>query len=156
MQEETLITWSAKLYEPKHKSVDWFWILGTITFIAIALLFYFQNYVFAAVIFIASITIGIYANEHLDEETISITKKGIQIDSDFYNFEEIKSFWVFTEDMEHNKRLLLTLKRNFFVHVNLPLGDTEPDELKLVLRKYILERKQAPSLADSLMEWLSF
>ena len=86
----------------------------------------------------------------------TITKSSILSGNEEYKYADIKSFWVFTEGLPDKHRLLLNLKRNFFNHATIPLGDADPDQIRLVLRKYVLERKQMPLLSDAIMDWLKF
>ena len=155
MQEE-LLRFKSIPYVSKHKSVDWFWILGFIVVLSSGLAWYLGNLAFASVILIGGIVVGLYANDHIEERTYTITTKGIKMDDELFLYEEIKSFWVFTEGLPHKNQLLLTLKRSFFVHTSIALGDTDPDKVRLVLRKYVLEKRQLPALSDAVMDWLKF
>jgi hypothetical protein len=156
MEEEALLTWEAKLYEPKHKDVDWFWILWFIVLVIVVFTVYFGNYLFAAVVFLAGLTLSLFANDHAEDEAFALTNEGLYIDDTFIPYTGIKSFWVFTEGLKGKERLMLTLKRTFFVHMALPIGDVDTEKLRLILRKYVLEKKQAPILADEIMDWLKF
>jgi hypothetical protein len=155
MQEE-LLQWKSAPYVSKHKSVDWFWILGFIVVLSSGLAWYLGNFAFAAVILIGGIVVGLYANDHIEEQAYIVTTKGIKLGEDFFPYEDIKSFWVFTDGLPSKNQLLLTLKRSFFVHTSIALGDTDPDKVRLVLRKYVLEKRQLPALSDAVMDWLKF
>jgi hypothetical protein len=154
--QEPLLSWKSAPYVSKHKSVDWFWILGLIVVLSGGLAWYLGNFAFAAVILIAGFVVGLYANDHIEEQSYTVTTKGIQIGEEFFPFEEIKSFWVFSEGLPSKRQLLLTLKRTFFVHTSIPLSGVDPDNVRLVMRKYVLEKRQLPALSDAVMDWIKF
>ena len=153
---EQILTWRGVLYESKHKSVDWFWLLGLIVVISVGTAIYFRNYPFAAVLFISGMVVAMYANDHIQEEEYGISTAGIGFGEEIHKYADIKSFWVYTDNVNGEKQLLLNLKRTFFNHVSIPLGDTDPEKVRLLLRKYILERKQMPLLSDAIMGWMRF
>ncbi len=154
--QEPILRWKSTPYVSKRKSVDWFWILGFIVVLSGGLAWYLGNFVFAAVIFIGGFVIGLYANDAIEEKTYTITNKGIEIGDEFFAYEDIKSFWVFTDGLPTKRQLLLTIKRSLFVHVSIHLNDTDPDNVRLVLRKYVLEKRQLPALSDAVMDWMKF
>lgn len=153
---ESHITWKAVLYESKHKSVDWFWMLGFFVVLGTGVSIYFGNYPFASALLVGGLVLGMFANDHIQEEEYNITTSSIETKDEIYKYSDIKSFWVFTEGAADKHRLLLNLKRTFFNHITIPLGDTDPEKVRLVLRKYVLERKQLPLLSDAIMDWLKF
>ncbi len=154
--QDKLLNWQGALYVSEKKSVDWFWILGLIVVLATALAVYTKNYTFAAVLLVGGTAIGMFANDTVSEQEYSLTKKGIFIDDVFHPYDEIVSFYVFAEGLPSRRQLLLTLKRTFFVHVAIPLADQDPEEVRLILRKYILEKKRLSALSDAIMTWLKF
>jgi hypothetical protein len=152
--QEKLLQWRGSLYTSTKKSVDWFWILGLIVVLSTGLALYFRNYSFAAVLLIGGIAIGLFANEEVSEQEYKVDDKGIHIGDTLYPYGEIASFSVFTEGLPEKRQLLLTLKRTFFVHVSIPLIETDPEEVRILLRKFVLEKNRLPDLSDALMSWL--
>jgi hypothetical protein len=155
--QQQLLQWKGVPYIAKQKSVDWFWILGLIVLLGTIFAIYLQNYTFAAVIFVGGIAIGLFANENISEKEYVLRKDGIEIDDTFISYSEIASFSVFTEGLASRRQLLLTLKKTFFVHVSIPLPEEiDPEEVRIILRRFILEKKRLPDLSDAVMHWLRF
>jgi hypothetical protein len=153
--QEQLLQWRGAHYVAKQKSVDWFWILGLIVVLCTCLAIYLQNYTFAAVIFVGGIAIGLFANDTDSEKKYTITKQGILTNDTLLEYSQIASFSVFAEGLASRRQLLLTLKKSFFVHVSIPLSEeVDHEELRLTLRKFILEKKRLPDLSDAVMHWL--
>jgi hypothetical protein len=157
IMQEQLLQWSGVPYIAKQKSVDWFWILGLVVLLATGFAIYVQNYTFAAVIFVGGIAIGLFANENTSEKKYSLRKDGIEIDETRIAYSEIASFSVFAEGLASRRQLLLTLKKTFFVHVSIPLPEEiDHEEVRIILRKFVLEKKRLPDLSDAVMHWFRF
>ena len=55
------IVWHAPTHESSERSADWYWALGVLTIASAALAIFFGNILFAVIITLAAVTIGILA-----------------------------------------------------------------------------------------------
>jgi hypothetical protein len=84
-----------------------------------------------------------------------ITEDGIVAGREIYEFDNLKSFWIFYEPGEP-KVISLRTKNNLNLHVHIPIEDEDPVKIREILLKYIPEEKQKPELADVLNKFLGF
>lgn len=163
MQDQEIITWSSVPYDSRGKSVDWYWLLGFIVFVSVGAALYFGNYSFAAVLLLSGVVLFLYSNVEnkveiytLSKSGISITEKDNTLASTFYKFNDIRSFYIFNSEVEGKARLMLTLRKTFFTHRAILLGNADTEAIRTALRKVVLEKEQLPSLSDKVMEVIKF
>ncbi len=76
----------------------------------------------------------------------SISKEGIIVDRELYDFDNIESFWIIYE--EHEKYLSLKTNGRLTPYAHIPLGDENPVTVRDILIQYIEETKHDPTLVD--------
>jgi hypothetical protein len=79
----------------------------------------------------------------------AVTSDGIIAGKEMYEFDAIKSFWIFYEPHDI-KVISLHTKSVLMPYVHIPIHDEDPVEIRRVLLEYISEVKQDPSLVDTL------
>jgi hypothetical protein len=151
----TKLAWKALEYEHRPKSVDWFWILGTLCVLGAALSIYFGNFLFGVLILIGGLALGLHANIPPTLHSYSIENDGLIKESTLYPFTNIKKFW-FTKD-NTGAILLLEINRTLMPIVSIPLGDADKEWIKQVFRaKGIKESELEIPLAERLMDVFGF
>jgi hypothetical protein len=148
------IKWKAQSYEPTAKTADWYWGLGILTFVAVFFAYRFDNTIFAVLIVSISAAVVLASRESHPNGEHAITSKGVETNGHTYQFENIKSFYVFEDPINQKHKLLLNTKDTFLNHVSIPLGSVDMGHVRDVMRRHVLEKKQTPSLVDACMEWL--
>jgi len=83
------------------------------------------------------------------EVRISITPRGVNTGYTLYEFDNLKSFWIFYDPPEV-KELSLRSKKILMPYVKIPLGDKNPVKIREMLIQYLPEKKQEESLIESL------
>ncbi|OGI21405.1 MAG: hypothetical protein A2808_00155 [Candidatus Moranbacteria bacterium RIFCSPHIGHO2_01_FULL_55_24] len=106
---------------------------------------------------ITFILIGVvgYLLQHQEPRilTYALTTKGAVLGKDFYRYNTIESFHIYTEYPFEN---LLSLKVNgtLLSHVHVPLPEGERDTIYRSLREFVPEDTHEPSLVDTLEKFL--
>ena len=145
-EKQKIFEWKAPEYEFREKSADWFWIVAIISSALITASIVFDNFLFAVIIFIAAFSLMLYGARKPKEIKISITEKGITIDDRFYDFSELKSFWI--EKTEEKTKLLLKTKSLVSV-IDVELREDE-DKIRDFLRARLKEEEIEEPLSFTL------
>ena len=136
------ITWKAP--EHRHsgdKSQDWFWALGFVAIsIAIASIL-LGNVLFGLLILLASVTLGLSANQKPHIQTYTITTRGIAINKILYPYKNLETFWI-DETAPHRTTLIIDAQRSLMPHLIIDLPETvNVDEVQDYLLDYLPEEE---------------
>lgn len=82
----------------------------------------------------------------------SINASGIRFGSDWYDFENIRSFWILYEP--DDRRILLETNGALAPFASIPLGDTNPTAVRELLIRFIPEKRSDPGIVDTLARFL--
>ncbi len=102
---------------------------------------------------ITFILIGVAGYLYLNQEPrvvdFYVTSEGVIIDKELYEFDQIKSFWIFYEP-PHSKILSLRMKKTLLPYIRIPVHDQDPVKIRQILLQFLPEKKQEYSLSDTL------
>ena len=149
---EKFIEWEAPEYREHKKSADWCWYLALGAVLLLIYAAYARSFLFAALVVVGWFTIMLYSTRTPKIIKIAISENGVQIEQNFYSWNNIKSFWIFTGKSE----LSLELKKTLVPHIKISLGDTDPASAREILLKFIPEREQQESFVDNLSDLVKF
>jgi uncharacterized membrane protein len=146
---EILHQWQAPEFEVYEKSGRWY-IIFALFIIAIVIYALVTNSVIMAITFILLGVVGyIYLQKDPRTITFSITSLGVIADKQLYPYENIKSFWIFYHPPV-DKTLSLHTNASMLPFVHIPIANEDPVAMREVLLQYINEKKQDPSLVNTL------
>jgi len=98
MQQIPAIEWTASEYVAHEKTASWYLLLAGGGIIVVAFIYLITKDILAStVVFLASITIGIYAGRKPSTNNYLIDENGVQIKEVFHPYREFKSFSVVEE-----------------------------------------------------------
>jgi hypothetical protein len=149
------IEWAAPEYTYYKKDKSWFFLAGIIFGILMIWSLWTRNILFAIFIALSYFLIVVFALKKPETTFIAINHKGIRINTDFHEFDTLKSFWIFYEPPEIGE-ISLKSKRKTASYIKIPLGEQNPVEIRELLIKYLPERKQSESLIDNLFRSIGF
>ncbi len=146
----------APQYHYKHKSSDWYWVVGIVAISAAVTAIIFNNILFAILIVLAAFSLTVHAAKKPEEHDVEISDAGITIGKYHFSYSTLKSFWI-----EHNAqpRMLIQTSRTFMSHIIVPvdqLSEEEKAELREFLKTKLPEVEQTEPLFELLMEYLGF
>jgi len=148
--DEPSFFWEAPEYEHFEKHPKWYWIMGGIL-LAIVIYALVTNAILMAITFILIGMLGyIYAEREPRIIQMEITPDGIRVDNYFYNYDDLRSFWIFYEAEEDIKVLSLLSQKTFLPHIHVPIGNANPIKIRETLLQYLSEIKQELSVLDRL------
>ena len=148
--QEPVFSWQAPEYEHFEKHPKWYWVMGGIL-LAIVVYALVTNSILMAITFILIGMLGyIYAEREPLIIEMEINPDGIKVDNYFYDYDDVRSFWIFYEVEEGFKILSLHSKKTFLPHVHIPIGDANPIKIRETLLSYLPEIRQELTILDRL------
>lgn len=149
-QEGQNIAWQVHSHAGRERSADWYWALGLAALAGAAVSIYFQNWLFAGVLIIGAISIGVLAARSPREHGVRVDARGVSVDGTLHPYASIQSFWV--EEGE-NPRLFVSTKSIINPHLTLLLEDrARAGQVRSFLRKYAREEEQGPHFGEHIAE----
>jgi hypothetical protein len=148
--DEPSFSWEAPEYEHSEKPPKWYWIMGGILLVIIVYAIV-TNSILMAITFILIGMLGyIYAERQPRIIQMKITPDGIKVDDYFYDYDNIRSFWIFYEVEEEIRILSLHSKKTFLPYIHIPIGNANPIKIRETLLQYLPEIKQELTAIDRL------
>ncbi|MFA4818023.1 MAG: hypothetical protein WC608_04870 [Parcubacteria group bacterium] len=143
-----LLRWRAPEYEKYERGRKWYLYVALVLLAIIGYAVYTDSPIMAITFVLIGVVGYIFLNREPRTIDFAVTQDGIIAGREMYDFDNIKSFWIFYEPHDikvvslHTKSMLMP-----FVHI--PIHDEDPVEIRRVLLEYIPEAKQDPSLVDT-------
>ncbi len=160
---EQEISWTVQTHEHKERSTDWYWALGTVVLVGAGVSIFFGNILLAAIIIIATGSLGVLAARGPREHSVRIDRRGISIDGTFYPYASVHSFWIERLPAQAGNqagntdrpRLFLSMKGVLSPHFTLPLpGHMRAEDMEKYLKQHAAEEEQGPHVGEHLAELL--
>ena len=146
--DEPVFAWVAPEYEYIEKHPKWYWIMG-IGLLAIIIYAIITNSILMAITFILIGMLSyIFAERKPRQIRMEINPEGVIVDKIMYEYDDLKSFWIFYEVEAGFKVLSLHSQKTFLPHIHIPVGDANPILIREVLLNYLLEVKQEMTIVD--------
>lgn len=145
--------WSAPEHEPYTVGKRFY----TFSTIFLALLITYALYSNSPIMAITFILIGIVGYLYLQKEpqtvNFSITTEGIVANKEIYEFDNLKSFWIFYNPPQE-KLLSLRSKNTFVPYIHIPIGNEDPVKIRQIIIDFIPEIKQDHNIVDTAERFL--
>ena len=151
-QEKTFLRWSAHENVAHDKGPYWFLIPGGVALLFVLFGIFTRSYFFIAFVVIAFLVLMLYSNKTPRSIHFEIAPEGVSIDGKFHKMAEFKSFWIFNKP--NLKELSLETSSLLYPFIHLPLGGTDPRDVKRVLGVLLPEQEHKEFLSDHLARFL--
>jgi len=149
------LSWKTTERNIKTRKPDWYWILGIFAAALSIASILFGNILFAIVIVTGAVALGFASTGATKEYDISLTDRGIQIDTTLFPYENVVSFCILEFENEHPV-LSLRTKSVFAPQLSIPLTDVDPYEIYEVLDYYVNEELHEDGVFERLVDFLGF
>ncbi|HMO78734.1 MAG TPA: hypothetical protein PJ997_01345 [Candidatus Paceibacterota bacterium] len=151
------IEWMTFDHIKEEKTTDWFWMVGTIAVGLSILAIFYNNYLFALMILIATFTSFLSAQTPPKIIPFEISRRGIFVNKTLYPFSEIESFCLIDEDGFERDRILIKSQRMFMPIITIPIGeDADMEEIREFLLEFIKEENLTDPIPEVVMRKLGF
>ena len=148
--DEPVFSWEAPEYDHEEKHPKWYWVMGG-ALLAIVIYALVTNALLMAITFILIGMLGyVYAEREPRLIQMEINSDGVQVDNYFYQYDGLKSFWIFYEVEQGIKVLSLHSQKTFLPHIHVPIGNANPILIRETLIHYLPEIRQELTVIDRL------
>lgn len=150
------ISWQQHEHLHREKTVDWFWIVGIIAFGGIILSVFFNNFLFALIIFLFTAISFVMVQRPPRLLVFEISRKGVRAGNVLYPYSMLDSFWI--EDTEYDDKILFKSRKPLTPLLVIPFDSTQtdPEQIRDFLLDFIDEEELEEPLHQILMEWFGF
>ncbi|MEK7173744.1 MAG: hypothetical protein AAB710_01525 [Patescibacteria group bacterium] len=149
------ISWQAPEYRHVKKSSDWYWSVGILTAGLFAVSLIFNNILFGIFVLLGGFTIALYGARPPQTISFKLASSGIHIANRVYSYQSLKSFWIFYNPPDI-KEISIESQKMIMPRIIIPLGDTNPAQVRAYLTQFLAERTQEESLIDSIVRYVGF
>lgn len=143
-----LLEWTAYEYAYREHGPAWFLTAGGAATLLIVIGILAKSYFFIAFVALAFVVIMLYAKRKPQKISFVLTKEGVKAGRKFYNFSDLKSFWIF--EKSGAKELSLETSKTLAPFVRLPLGDTDPKKIRKILNGSLPEKEHKELVSDQI------
>ena len=144
-----LCHWQAQDFETFEQDKKWFMYMA---FVLVAIIAY-SVYINSLIMSITFILIGVVGYMYIDKEArtldFMITEDGVVAGKEIFEYDRIKSFWIFYEP-DGKKVISLHIESYLTPYVHIPIHDEDPVEIREALLQNIEEIKQEHNIVDTL------
>lgn len=149
---EILMSWMIDEYHAHERGALWYGAAITLGFGLLIYAIVTQNFLFAVMIVMFGVLIGLSSLRHPEKIPFVITDLGIGIGDRFIQYKQMKSFWMIYEPPEV-KTLYVELRQTVTPHLMVPIEDQNPLDIRAALGRIIPENHAHEE--ESFMDWLS-
>jgi len=149
------LAWTAPEFEYYRKDKPWFTVVSLIAAGLFLWALLTKNIIFALLIGLSYFTIMAYGFKKPALIKLAVTPQGVKINRTLYEYDNLKSFWIFYQP-PRVKEISLRSKKTIMPYIKLPLGEQNPVKVRKNLLKYLPERRHKESLVDNLARSLRF
>jgi hypothetical protein len=148
------LRWSAYDSEHVERETNWFWALGVIAISAAITSILFGNVLFAILIVVAAVVLGLIAKTPPQKHQIEISERGIRAGNILHRYEEILSFWV--EEEAETPLLLVDTTKFLSPNLIIPLDGVDPRDVRALLREHTKEVPMREPIAHKVLAFFGF
>lgn len=149
ISSEVRLHWRAPEFERFERDRKWYFFAALVLLVIIGYAVYTNGPVMA----ITFILIGVVGYIYLEKEPrildFMITEDGVVAGQEIYEFENLKSFWIFYEPGDI-KVISLRTDNHLIPYVHIPIDDQDPVKIREMLLEHIPEEKEEPGLVETL------
>lgn len=153
--KEIIKFWHAEEFSYYEKSKSWFLVGGVFFFLIVGYFMIVKEIITAITFLLLGVTVYLFSLKKPRTVDCTITYHSISIDTVTYPFTDIDSFWIFYEPPDF-KVISLKHKKPYLPHIQIPLGDEDPMEVRQILMELLTEVEQEEAFSDKMSRYLRF
>jgi hypothetical protein len=114
------------------------------------------NALFALLILLAGVSLGLSANQPTQRHTYTINTRGVSVDKKLYPYKSLEAFWI-DETRPNENVLILDIQKPFTPHLIIKIPDSiDTNDLQDYLLDYLPEEEMYESPAQRIAEMFGF
>lgn len=156
MDDTITISWRAFEHHHKEHTSDWYWALGIATLSSAFIALLLSNVLFALVIALAGLTLGLVAMRTPEEMGFELTHRGLTAHREFFPFSDMRAFWI-APDQFGEPHLFVDTPRIMTPDVIIPIPEEYRDEIRsMLLDAGVVEREMSEPIPHQILEFFGF
>jgi len=147
--------WDFSEFIHYERSRWWYATAGLVIFLLLLFAFVTVNLLFGILIIMVSLVIFYLQNRHPRMLNIKITDQGIIIENLFYTYDEIRNFWVVSQNQDEST-VYFEFKALSIPRLSVPFIEVDPVRLQTYLSQFIelnADREGIP-ISEIFSRWL--
>ncbi len=149
-----ILQWEADEHRHVEHGSDWYWALGVIAVATSITAILLGDVLFAILITLAAVTMGLLAQKPPRRVVFEISKDGVRTGETLHTYKECLSFWV--EEQDTGALLLIDTTKPLSPNLVIPVDDFSADEVRTALRPHIQETPMREPFSHKLFEFFGF
>lgn len=142
--------WETHEYHHTPKTSDWFWALGIVALACVFVSVLLGNVLFAVFIALAAFALSLYAARKPKEIRAEINSKGVRVNNTIFPFAHIHGFALSLDG--RSPALVLTMQKLLMPHILIPLGETDPEDIRTLLSVRLPEEHYEEPISQKLFD----
>ena len=130
--------WTIQEYNQHQRGVRWYIIMITVGMLFIIYGLMFNNFLFSLIIILAGIIMFVQSHQTAPQVLFQITELGIVVGHKFYNYSELKNFFIVYQPPEV-KNLFFQTDSSVHPILIVPLLDINPVNVRQTLLEFMEE-----------------
>ena len=152
--DKPVFSWQSPEFVRYKKDSKWLIYVIMIAIALSVLLGFMQIWSGVVLVVVATIVLITLSGTHPKTISSAIYAGGLVVDDKVYNYEQIKSFWISYGDLSKAK---FQLVGRFAGLITLPLGEEDPEQIRLFLSKHLPEEEdKGEDISDMINRILRF
>lgn len=153
--DKPVFFWQAIEFESYQKGKGWLTYIILITIALIGVFIWMKQWLGIGVAVAAVVALYSYAYRSGKKKNYAIYDQGVTVDNKVFTFDQFKSFWIFI----YQDRPIIRLEqlRRLSVPIEMPVGDENPEQIRLFLAKHLPEQEEkGEDITDVINRWIKF
>ena len=151
-QGEILMSWMIDEYRPHQRGPLWYGVAVTLGFGLLIYSIITQNFLFAVMVLMFGLLIGLTAIRKPGRVPFVITDLGMGVGDHFTPYKEIKNYWMIYEPPEV-KTLYIEFRNAVLPHLIVPIDDQNPLDIRETMGRFVPEDLGKED--EPFMDWIA-
>ncbi len=149
------VTWKALEHSHGPQEANWLWALGILTVSATGAALLLGNSLFAFVILISGIVMGIIAVREPNTVPFAVSQRGLRIEDKLYPYSTLECFYI-DEENPWGPQLLARSEKMFMPLIVMPLPEEYVDEIEDIIASRLPEEYLEIPFFQQLLDFFGF
>jgi hypothetical protein len=157
IQDNKEIFWQAPEFQYYPKNISWYWLSLIVAILLLAFAVWQKNFLFAAFIFLAELTVFTWARRQPAMIKFKIDEEGVSVADKIYSYDDLEKFCLRADSMNKDfEELILKKKTHFNPYLKIFIETRLSPRAREILSQKLAEEEYEDSLLEGILKWLRF
>ena len=153
---QALFSWEAPEFVYREKTKRWYTTSAIVLVIVILVALFMKNFFLIAVAVLSALLFYVYSKKQPRTVKFDIFTGGIEADNRFYDFDDLKTFWIFYNNPPDDAYVSIQTRRQYLPYLQLPMGEADPTTIREILLLFLEEKKHKEEFINVVERILKF